>query len=275
MQTKIDERTKIKNGKRCDGRAIDDLRPITIKAGVLDNADGSALVEWGRNKVLAAVYGPREVLPKHLTNPYKAIFSCRYIMAPFSGQEEHGRAGPNRRSIEISKVARHVFESVVLVEQFPKTMIEVYMDVLQSDGGTRIAGITAAAVALADAGIPMRDIPCGVSVGKIDGTMVLDLNKDEDNFGQSDMPFVFAPRTGEILMYQMDGLLSKEEIAEGLRLARGAVEKIHGLQVAALKEKYALVSDGCESSPSAQNGDGTNGGALGAGADSPKDGNYV
>ena len=225
---------------------------------------------------MAAVYGPREVLPKHLTNPYKAIFSCRYIMAPFSGQEEHGRAGPNRRSIEISKIARHVFESVVLVEQFPKTMIDVHMEVLQSDGGTRVAGITAAAVALADAGIPMRDIPCGVSVGKVDDTMVLDLNKEEDNFGQSDMPFVFAPSTGEIILYQMDGLLSKEEITEGIRLARGAVEKIHGLQVAALKEKYALVSDECESS-SPQNGgaDGNGMNGAGAGAGSPQDGNYV
>ncbi len=259
MQSKIDERTKIKNGKRCDGRSLDELRPLSVKAGVLENADGSALVEWGRNKVVAAVYGPREVLPKHLTNPYRAIINARYIMAPFSGQEEHGRAGPNRRSIEISKIARHVFENVVLVQQFPKTMINVHMEVLQSDGGTRIAGITAAAVALADAGIPMRDIPCGVSIGKVDGKMVVDLNKDEDNFGQSDMPFVFAPRTGELLLFQMDGLLSKEEIAEGLRLARGAVQKIHDLQVAALKEKYAAVSAECET----QNG-GETGGAGGA-----------
>lgn len=259
MQTKIDERTKIVNGKRCDGRALNELRPLRIKAGVLEKADGSALVEWGRNKVLAAVYGPREVLPKHLTNPYKAIIDARYIMAPFSGQEEHGRAGPNRRSIEVSKVARHVFENVVLVQQFPKTMIDVHMEVLQSDGGTRIAGITAAAVALADAGIPLRDIPCGVSVGKVDGQLVVDLNKDEDNFGQSDMPFVFAPRTGELLLFQMDGMLSKEEVAEGIRLAAEAAAQIHELQIAALKEKYAAVSAECET----QNGGEAQGGAQG------------
>ncbi|MEM0475404.1 MAG: exosome complex exonuclease Rrp41 [Candidatus Norongarragalinales archaeon] len=242
MQSKVDERTKIVDGKRCDGRGLTELRPLRIKAGVLEKADGSALVEWGRNKVLAAVYGPHEVFPKHLTNPYKAIIAARYIMAPFSGQEEHGRAGPNRRSIEISKVARHVFENVVLVQQFPKTMIDVHMEVLQSDGGTRIAAITAAGVALADAGIPMRDIPCGVSIGKIDGKIVVDLNKDEDNYGQSDMPFVFAPRTGEILLFQMDGMLNKEEVAEGMKLALEAARSIHELQAAALKEKYAATS---------------------------------
>ena len=259
MQTKIDERTKIKNGKRCDGRAITELRPLSIKAGVLEKEDGSALVEWGRNKVLAAVYGPHEVFPKHMTNPYHAIINARYIMAPFSGQEEHGRAGPNRRSIEISKIARHVFENVILVEQFPKTMIDVHMEVLQSDGGTRIAGITAAAVALADAGIPLRDIPCGVSIGKVDGQLVVDLNKDEDNFGQSDMPFVFSPRTGELLLYQMDGLLTKEEIAEGTRMAAEAAAKVHELQIAALKEKYALVGAECETQNNSKGGSASNG----------------
>ena len=75
------------DGKRLDGRSFDELRPIRIEAGVLKNADGSAYLEWGKNKIFAAVYGPREALPKHTADPEKAVIKCRYSMAPFSSLE--------------------------------------------------------------------------------------------------------------------------------------------------------------------------------------------
>ena len=229
---KLTEGDLIKDGKRLDGRGFE---------GVLKQAVGSALVEWGRNKAYAAVYGPHEVFPKHLTDTRKARINARYIMAPFSGLEEHSRSGPNRRSIEISKVAKHVFENVVLTHLFPKTMIDVHMEVVQSDGGTRIASITAASVALADAGIPMRDLVCGVSVGKVAGHMVLDPDKYEDNLGSSDIPMIFAPRNGEVLLYQMDGMLSKDEVRTAMEMAFSASKKIRALQEQALKKKYLEV----------------------------------
>ncbi len=229
----------IVNGKRMDGRGLTDLRPLKIKAGVLNKADGSAYVEWGNNKVLAAVYGPRECIPRHDVNPYHAVVRCRYTMAPFCSMEEHGRSGPNRRSTEISKVIREVFENVVLAEHFPKTAIDVYMEVLQSDGGTRIAALTAAAVALADAGIPMKDIVCGVAVGKIDGQIAADFGKYEDNFGESDIPVALSQRTGEVLLLQMDGLLTKDELMKALDIAFEASKQVSELQIRALKERYA------------------------------------
>ncbi len=240
----VEKEDLFKNGKRIDGRSPTDLRPLKITAGVLNRAQGSALIEWGRNKVMAAVYGPHEVLPKHLANPTKAIINARYVMAPFSGMEEHGRSGPNRRSIEISKVAKHVFENAVLVDQFPKTMIDVHMVVLQSDGGTRVAGITAGAVALADAGIPMRDLPVGLSVGKIGNPqqLVIDLDKYEDNLGDSDIPTVILPRTGEILLSQMDGMLTKGEIATAFEMIFTHAEKVRQKQIQALKESYERIA---------------------------------
>ncbi|MFH0835884.1 MAG: hypothetical protein V1834_01865 [Candidatus Micrarchaeota archaeon] len=82
------------NGKRNDGRGFTDLRkPFEVKAGVLKRAQGSAQVIWGRNKVVAGVYGPGEVFPKHLTNPHKSLINARYIMAPFFGL---GRAREKR-----------------------------------------------------------------------------------------------------------------------------------------------------------------------------------
>jgi len=232
------DRKLIVNGKRLDGRGLDDMRPLTIEAHVLNKADGSAYVEWGKNKVLAAVYGPRECVPRHDSDPYRAVVRCRYSMAPFCSLEEHGRAGPNRRAIELSKVIREAFQNVVITELFPKTAIDIFIEILQSDGGTRCAGLVAASVALADAGIPMRDLVSAISVGKADGQIVVDLFKDEDNFGESDVPIAFAHRNNDILLFQMDGKLTKDEVKTALEKAKNAAVKIHALQVEALKKVY-------------------------------------
>src|SRR5271155_1463411 len=111
------------NGKRLDGRMPEDLREIIIEVNPIKNAVGSAYIEWGNNKILAAVYGPKEALPKHVQDPNKAIIKCRYTMAPFSSLEEHGRSGPNRRAIEISKVTKEVFENAIILENFPGSEI--------------------------------------------------------------------------------------------------------------------------------------------------------
>ncbi len=228
----------IVDGKRLDKRGFDELRPLKIEAGILKNAEGSAYLEWGNNKVLAAVYGPKEAQPKHISDPDRAIIKCRYQMAPFSSLEEHSRSGPNRRAIEISKVTKEVFQNVILLDHFPGCEIDIFVEVLQSDGGTRAAGITAAAVALASSGIPVRDIPYAVSVGRVGEHMVLDIDKLEDNYSDADMPVAIAPRSGEMLLLQMDGSLTKEQVSEGLEMARKAGKTITRVQREALEAKY-------------------------------------
>ncbi|MCC7570256.1 exosome complex exonuclease Rrp41 [Candidatus Micrarchaeota archaeon] len=229
----------IVNGKRTDGRKPNEFRPLSIKAHVLSNTEGSALVKWGNNVILAGVRGPRECIPKHMTDPFKAVLKVRYSMAPFSSKEEHGRSGPNRRSIEISKIIKHVFENVVILEKFPKSQIEIYIEVLQSDGGTRCAAITAAAVALADAGIPMKDLVQAIAVGKVGDTILLDLNYVEDSADNgSDMPIAVAGRNKEVLAFQMDGMLTKEDMSIMFDMAFEASEKIKEIQIKALEEVY-------------------------------------
>ncbi|MGB9732854.1 MAG: exosome complex exonuclease Rrp41 [Candidatus Micrarchaeia archaeon] len=243
MASEINKPKLIIDGKRLDGRDFDELRPIKIEAGVLKNADGSAYLEWGKNKIFAAVYGPKEALPKHTADPEKAVIKCRYSMAPFSSLEEHGRSGPNRRAIEISKVTKEVFENVIMSENFPGTEIDIFIEVVQSDGGTRAAGITAAAVALVTSGIPMRDMPYAVSVGKIEDHIVVDLNKIEDNYSDADVPMAISPRTGNILLLQMDGSLTKEEFKEAVAKVKKAGQIISKIQREALKAPYEKISN--------------------------------
>ena len=231
------------NGKRLDGRGPADIRDIKIIPNPVKNAAGSAYIEWGRNKIIAAVHGPKEALPKHFADPERAIIKCRYMMAPFSSLEEHGRTGPNRRSIEISKVTKEVFENVVMLDLFPGTEIDLFVEVLQGDGGTRAAGITAAAVAMALSGIPMTDIPYAISAGKIGDTIVLDMDKIEDNYSDADMPVAVKPLGSEILLLQMDGSFTKEQLKQGIEMIMGCGKKIRAIQEEAIRSPYQRIME--------------------------------
>ncbi|MCS7138437.1 MAG: exosome complex exonuclease Rrp41 [Crenarchaeota archaeon] len=227
------------NGKRIDDRAPDELRPIKIKVGVLSNAQGSAYIEQGKNKILAAVYGPKEALPKHISLPDRCILRCRYHMAPFSTPERKSPA-PSRREIELSMIIRNALESLVMTSLFPRTVIDIFIEVLQADGGTRCAGLTAAVLALADAGIPLRGLTAACAVGKADGKVIVDLNDLEDKYGEADMPIAYNPTLDGITLLQMDGIMSKEEIEQALSLAITATQKIHKIQVEALKDRFSV-----------------------------------
>lgn len=238
MSSSISDVQLIVDGKRLDGRGMEDLRPIRVDVGILPETDGSAFIEWGGNKIIVGIYGPRECIPKHDASPYHSLIKCRYMMSPFASLEEHSRSGPSRRSTELSKVIREVFENLVMSEKFPNTQIDTFIDVLQAEGGTRTASITAAAVALANAGIPMKDMVAAVAVGKAADQLIVDLGKTEDNFGQSDVAIAISHRDKKILLLQMDGMLTKEEISTMLDMAERACEKLHEMQANALRKFY-------------------------------------
>ena len=104
------------DGVRVDGRGPLDLRPIKMEVGILSRADGSAYIEWGGNRILAAVYGPREAKPKHIALPDRALVRCRYMMAPFSTLERR-KPGPDRRSVELSKAVSYTHLTLTTTER--------------------------------------------------------------------------------------------------------------------------------------------------------------
>lgn len=231
------EEPLIVKGKRVDGRKVDEMRPIKIEAGVLNRADGSCYLEWGKNKIIAAVYGPRELHPKHLQDNTQAYLRCRYNMAPFSVSDRK-RPGPDRRSTEISKVISEALQRVVFLNYFPNSVVDVFMEVLQADAGTRCASLTAASVALADAGVPMKDLVASCAAGKADGEIVLDMMQEEDNFGEGDLPMGYIPARDEIVLMQLDGEFTKEEFEKAQKTAIDGCKKVYELQMKALKDKF-------------------------------------
>ncbi len=225
--------------KRNDGRAFDEVREMSAEVGIVDSADGSASFQTGHTKAIAVVRGPRTLHPQHMQNPRKGILRVSYGMMPFSVTDRI-RPGPNRRSEEISKVTEWALNSVVDLSEFPNTVVDVFIQIPQADAGTRVAGINAAAIALAHAGIPMKEMVSAIGVGKIDKTLVVDLDKYEDSDfheaeGSTDIPVAVTSRTKNICLLQLDGKISVPEFKDCVKNAKAACEKILEVQMQALK----------------------------------------
>ena len=225
--------------KRADKRKFDELREIEAKAGIIKRADGSGYFKIGDTIAYAAVYGPRATHLKFLKDPTKGNLRCHYNMMPFSGAGDRVRPGGSRRSKEISKVTENALLPVINLDNFPNAVVEVFIELLQTDAGTRCAGICAASIALADAGISMKDMVASVAVGLVNKEVVVDLSKEEEDIEDAvDIPIAIIPRNRQISLLQMDGIIKKEEIKKAIELGREACKKIYAAQKKALKERY-------------------------------------
>jgi len=235
--------------KRHDNRKLDEMRPIVAKAGVIPNAVGSGYFKIGDTEAYAVVYGPRDLYPRFLQNPAKGVLRCSYNMMPFSGMGDRVRPGTNRRSKEISMVTTKALLPTVDLHEFPNAVVDVFIELPQTDAGSRCAGICAASIALADAGISMKDMVAAVSVGRVDDKLVIDLDYMEEAYDDgpvADIPIAMVPSTGMITLLQMDGELTKEQLMEGFELVKPVMMKINEIQKKALKEKYKINGDNNE-----------------------------
>ena len=227
--------------KRIDGRKFDETRPIEAKVGVIPRADGSAMFKIGNTWAYAAVYGPRNLHPKFLQDPQKGILRCSYNMMPFSSSNERVRPGGSRRSKEISMVTEKALLPVLNLDDYPNSVVDVFIELPQTEAGSRCAGICAASMALADAGLDMKDLVCAVSVGKVTDKLLVDLDYSEESYPEgpvADIPVAVMPNSGMITLLQMDGEVKKEELMNLIEVAKKACADIYEVQKKALKEKY-------------------------------------
>jgi exosome complex component RRP41 len=232
--------------KRVAGRGFDEARPMEAKVGVIKRADGSALFKIGNTWAYAAVYGPRNLHPRFLQDPSKGILRCSYNMMPFSSFNDRVRPGGSRRSKEISLVTAKALEPVLNLADFPNSVVDVFIELPLTEAGSRCAGICAASLALADAGLEMKDLVSAVSVGRVDDKIVVDLDYSEEAYEGgpvADIPIAMMPNLDKITLLQMDGEVTKEMLEEAMQKAKKVCKDIYEVQKAALKEKYATNGD--------------------------------
>jgi exosome complex component RRP41 len=225
---------------RENNRGFNETRHIEAKAGVIKKADGSAWFRIGKTTAYAAVYGPRELHPKHMQDPKTGILRCNYNMMPFS-TEERVRPGPSRRSKEISMVTEKALLPVLNLVEFPNAVVDVFIELTETDAGSRCAGICAASIALADAGLVMKDMVAAVSCGVVDHQTMVDIDGPEEHLHDldvADIPVAMIPSTEEITLLQMDGKVSKDELMKAIENVKPVLKNIAEIQRKAVKDRY-------------------------------------
>ncbi|AWP03988.1 Exosome complex exonuclease RRP41 [Scophthalmus maximus] len=214
-------------GYRLDGRKAAELRKVQARMGVFAQADGSAYLEQGNTKALAVVYGPHEIRGSRSRALHdRAVINCQYSMATFSTAERKRRPHGDRKSTEMSLHLKQTFEAAVMTQLYPRSQIDIYVKILQSDGGNYSVCVNAATLAVIDAGIPMRDYVCACTVGFVDETPLADLCYAEESGGVSSLALALLPRGGQIALLQMDARLHQDHLEALIEAAMTACKGV-------------------------------------------------
>ncbi|XP_030760221.1 exosome complex component MTR3-like [Sitophilus oryzae] len=171
-----------KAGKRSDGREFEEHRKIFLKNGAVSQAKGSAYIEMGQTKVIVSVFDPREI-PNRSDYSLKGELYCEFKFAPFSCAKRRLHQQDNEEK-QYSCIMKKALESAVCLHELPNFQVDIYALVMHNDGSALSAAITAAGVALVEAGVPMYDIITSVTVGIQQGVKLVDPDSLEEQMCQ-------------------------------------------------------------------------------------------
>lgn len=237
---------------RPNGRAADQLRPVTIHREFTCHAEGSVLVSFGNTRVICTA-SVEEGVPRFLRGKGQGWVTAEYGMLPRSTNTRMGREAARGkqggRTVEIQRLIGRSLRAALDMGKLGEHTITIDCDVIQADGGTRTAAITGACVALVDAirfmqrkGMittdPLREMVASVSVGMVDGTPVLDLDYPEDSSADTDM---------NVIMMDGGEFIEVQGTAEGRCFSRAELDSLldlasQGIQELIATQKEALGS---------------------------------
>ncbi|KAM6033036.1 exosome complex component RRP41 [Chlamydotis macqueenii] len=235
-------------GYRADGRRPAELRKVRARMGVFAQADGSAYIEQGNTKALAVVYGPHEIRgSRGKALPDRALVNCRYSVATFSAGERRRRPHGDRQTAELALQLRQTFEAAILTGLYPRSQIDIFVQVLQADGSNYCACVNAATLAVMDAGIPMRDYVCASTAGLAEAAALADLSAPEEAAGGPRLALALLPAGGQIALLQLSARLHQERLEPALEAAAAACRALHAVLDRVvrqrLREAAALLGD--------------------------------
>jgi len=244
-------------GYRSDGRRQYELRDITIDLSQQGAADGAATITHGLTQVSVSVFGPREAKMRSQTLHDRANINVETNVVPFSTGERRKRARADRRILELASTIKSTFEPVVQANLYPRSQIDIYVHVLQQDGGLLQACINATTLALITAGIPLYDFVCAVTGGVHSTSPMLDLSTLEEN----DLPHITVavmPRTKKVTLVTLETRLHVDRFAEIFRLACDAGQTLHKEMKLAVRNRTAALVGAMGGAPGPAVGSTTN-----------------
>ncbi|KIJ66774.1 hypothetical protein HYDPIDRAFT_128111 [Hydnomerulius pinastri MD-312] len=240
-------------GLRSDGRRQYELRDIRIDFCLQGSADASVTIHHGLTQVLVSVLGPREAKMRSQTIHDRANINVEVNVAAFSSGERRKRSRGDKRLLELASTIKSTFEPVVQTNLYPRSQIDVFIQVIQQDGGLLPACINGTTLALAAAGIPLLDFVCAITGGVHSTSPLLDLNTLEEN----DVPHVTVavmPRTERITLVTMETRLHVDRFEEIFRLAVDAGKVLHQEMKTALQKRTRSLVTSLGSGPKADHG---------------------
>ncbi|XP_072377320.1 exosome complex component RRP41 [Diabrotica undecimpunctata] len=235
--SKRDRELLSKGGLRLDGRRPNELRRIRCKLGVFSAPDGSAYIEQGLTKVLAAVYGPHDVKGGRSKAFHdSAVINCQFSMAVFSTTDRKKRPRGDRKSTELSMHLQQALEAAIKSELYPFCQIDIYVEVLHADGGIYPACVNAATLALIDAGIPLKEYVCActASLANNDVPMV-DISHHEEIMGGPTLTVAALPMSGKIVLMEMSQRFHLDHLEKVLNKALQGCKDIKQILDAAVR----------------------------------------
>jgi exosome complex component RRP41 len=202
-------------GLRVDGRRPPEIRRLLCQVGVDDTADGSAYVEMGNTKVRVTVSGPHEADNFAHSKHDRAIVTCECTIAPYASAERKLRGPRDKRCLELAATVRKCFEddNVIMTNLFPRSQFDIRVHAIQDDGGVLPAAINATTAALADAGVPLRDLLVACESGLVDNKLVLtDLSYVECSSGAPKFCVAALARSGKLVLTKVGTMVMRRVV---------------------------------------------------------------
>lgn len=223
-------------GLRLDGRRPHELRRIKCKLGVFEQPDGSAYLEQGNTKVLAAVYGPHQATSKKL-DVNEVVINCQYSMATFSTAERKNRPRGDRKSQEITLYLRQALRAAIKTELYPRSQIDVYVEVLQADGANYAVALNAATLALVDAGICLKEyvVACTASLSK-NNIPLTDVCHFEEVSGGPTLTVASLPNSNKIAFMEMSQRFHLDNLPKVMEQALAGCREIQAIMETAVRK---------------------------------------
>ncbi|KAG8875896.1 Exosome non-catalytic core component [Tulasnella sp. 332] len=223
---------------RSDGRRPKELRDIGLTLGSHGHADGSATVSHGLTCVLVTVYGPREAKNRANSLFDRAILNVNVDVPLFSGGGSAGkkRGRGDKRTLEFTSNIKSTFEPIIQTQLYPRSQIDISVQVLQQDGGLLQASINATTLALIDAGVALNDYVCAMTCALHDTVPLLDLTSIEE----SDLPnltVAVLPRSRKITLLTLETRIHMDRFEQMFEMGGAAGKVIHEEMLAAVKRR--------------------------------------
>ncbi|KAL1494393.1 hypothetical protein ABEB36_009998 [Hypothenemus hampei] len=231
-----------KIGLRLDGRRANELRRIRCKMGVFSQPDGSAYIEQGLTKVLAAVYGPHQTRNKQKAQHDACIINTQFSMAVFSTTDRKKRPRGDRKSIELSVLLQQALSAVIETDLYPFSQIDVYVEVLHADGGIYAACVNAATLAIIDAGIPIKEYICACTASLAnDDVPMLDISHQEEILGGPTLTITALPMSEKIVLMEMSQRFHLDHLPKVLDKALEGCKDIKEILDEAVKDHVSKI----------------------------------